>query len=278
MAGALLLMVVTARWWVPLAARGALATRGVRVKNISWPTNGVWRFEGVDAKRNGMEFKAATVNTLTPRAWKRALREPGTNAPIFLRVDRWRLILPEHGKGGTNSVLGSIQELEKQGEALRKECPRALFSNGVIERAGGEFRSGVVEWKNGELAGDMTWPRLNDPADFRLKLNETGKAQFVLKQYALDLASKVTADGGRIFGYVRWKENRADFDLQFDPDSNIPRGGFLKSDGLQLPRELLKIPGVEQINARVRLAITNGQFNLKIGAPASANATAQEGG
>jgi hypothetical protein len=278
-----LILALTCRFWFLPAMRLVLATGGVHIEKISSTTNGVWRIEGIAAKRNSLELRAASITTFNPRAWKRALQTDGTNAPIFFRIDRWRLILPQSHTAETNSFVARLRNFEAQAQRLKQKCPRAQFLNGVIVSAGGgEFRSSVIEWKNGELTGDMTWPGLNDPADFHLKLMETNKFQLILKQYALDLASKVTAqmsgDEARLTGYARWKENRANFDLRFGATNNVPIGGFLKSDGLQLPRELVRIPGVEQLNLRGRLVITNGQFDLKIGAPASTPAAAQEGG
>lgn len=211
----------------------------------------------------------------TPNAWQAALRAGNTN-DVYVRVNGWRVILAETRSGApsTNSIADRIRDLNVMARKLHSECPRAVFLNGTIQSGKREFNMAAIEWKGGELSGDLTWPMLNDPADFRLKLIETNKVQLILKQTALEIGSRISAetltDGARLAGYARWTTNRADFDLLFPARENTPNSGFIESKGIALPGRLLDVPAIETLNARTRLVITNGQFEFNLGAPESA--------
>jgi hypothetical protein len=159
-----------------------------------------------------------------------------------------------------------------------KKCPRAVFLNGTLQTAKGEFNFGAVEWKGGELSGDFTWPQLNDPADFRLKIVDPAKLQLILRQRALEIGARATtellADGARLAGYARWKNNRVDFDVTYPQADNMPRNAVVNSKGLAIPGRFLGMPEVESLNARTRLVITNGQVNFVVGAAETAEPSA----
>jgi len=226
---------------------------------------------------------AKSVTVLTPPAWKRALRAGDTNQ-TFLTVNGWRVILPETkaAAGDTNSIAQKIRKVNDQLHWLETQCPRALVLNGTLQTAKGEFNFGVVEWNGGELSGNFTWPQLNDPADFKLKIVDASKLQLMVKQIALEIGSRVTAetlkDGARLNGYARWKTNRVDFDTTFPMDGNMPRMAVVDSKGLAIPGRFLGMADVETLNANTHLVITNGQFDFAVGAPAAAESGSEAGG
>jgi hypothetical protein len=269
-----ILLAATWRSWTPTAVRLALKTRGVKVAHVKWEGTNAWTFEGVERARDGLVVRAKTVTTLTPWSWKKALRTCDTNT-TYLTVNGWRVILPQ-GKGGksqaTNSMAETIRQLNEGIQRAQTNCPHAVILNGTLQIEKGEFNFGVIEWKGGELSGNFTWPQLNDPADFRLKVVDASKLQLIVKQTGLELGSRATAealaDGARLAGYARWKTNRVDFDLNFVNGSDRPRFAVVDSKGLAIPGRFVGMPDVEALNARMRLVITNGQFDMAIGAPA----------
>jgi len=269
-----ILLAATWRSWVPTAVRLALKTRGVKVVHLKWEGTNAWTFEGVERAKDGLVVRAKTVTMLTPRAWKRALRSGDTNA-TYLTVNGWRVILPSGRRGGvhgTNSMAETIHQLNEGIHRAQSKCPRAVILNGTLQTEKGEFNFGVVEWKGGELSGNFTWPQLNDPADFRLKMVDASKLQLIVKQTGLEIGSRTTAevlaDGARLAGYARWKTNRVDFDVNYATGNGTPRFAVVDSKGLAIPGRFVGMPDVEALNARMRLVITNGQFDMAIGAPA----------
>jgi hypothetical protein len=276
-------LAATWRIWLLEAIRLGVGIRGVDVASVRWRGKDSLEFINVNYARGGLAARAKTVVILTPSAWKRASQRGETNQNYFT-VDGWRVILSRMngGSAGTNSVAKQIQKSNETLHRFQKQCPRALIQNGTLQTAKGEFNFGVIEWKEGELSGNFTWPQLNDPADFKLKILDDSKAQLIVKQIALEIGAKATveilSDGARLNGYARWKTNRVDFDVTFPPDGNVPRRALVDSKGLAIPGQFVGLPDIEILNARIQLAITNGQFDLKVGAPAAAESGSEAGG
>jgi hypothetical protein len=264
---------LTWRAWFPSVAKIVLQTRGVQVKSIDWEERNTLKLQQIQHESDAFLARAQEVVVMTPWAWKQAARNYNTNTPaLFLKVRGWRVILTTPQT--TNTPAFVAQRIRAIIDGLAKSqtnCPHAIFLNGTIQTPRGDFNFGVIEWKNGELSGDLTWPQLNDPADFKLKLVEPTKAQLIVRQRALEVGSKFTADttpnDARLAGYARWKTNRLDLDLLFPNNSNTPQSGFLESAGINIPARALGLNIVNGIDARFRLAITNGQFNLRLGIP-----------
>jgi hypothetical protein len=281
-----LTLALTWRGWIPLAARWALASRGVHVKSIAWSGKDAVKLENVQIKKPGFEARALTVTMLRPWVWKKALTNLNTNdVPVFLTVDGWKVV---------TQAAGNTDEMDKARRSaarppplalrvrafrarmadLQAKCPRAQLLNGYFQNDGKEFRFGAVEWRDGKLAGDFTWPGLNEPADFKLT-----SSQLIVRQLALEVGSKINIEevgrDVRLNGYARWMTNRVDFDLTFPPDENIPLAGFLRSKGIALPGRLFGAPEIEQVAGTVSLVVSNGVFNLKIGEIAPADNVAQ---
>lgn len=269
---------VTWRTWFPTAAKWALHGRGISTKSIEWVGSDRLKLENVEYHGAEKTFRAMELTVVTPWAWRRMLREPKpTNALIFIQANRWRLILPESSTPAKVQnerglrIPEMLESFQSGMDQLRTNCPRAEFLNGTIQAPSGEFNFGVVEWKNGELSGDFTWPRLNDPASFKLARTATN-LQLVVKQFALEIGSKLSLtvasnNQTRVAGYARWKTNRVDLDLTFAPGDNVPRQGFVESKGLEIPEQLLAPAGLQALDARFRLVITNGRFDLRLRAP-----------
>jgi hypothetical protein len=191
-------------------------------------------------------------------------------------VNGWRVILPEGGagagkSGATNSIAQKVQALNDGVHRALTNCPRAVVLNGTLQTPKGEFNFGVIDWKGGELSGNFTWPQLNDPADFKLKIIDPAKLQLIVKQTGLEIGSRATAetlaDGARLAGYARWKANRVDFDLNFANGDDTPRNAIVDSKGLAIPGRFVGMPDVDTLNARMHLVITNGRFDFSMGAP-----------
>jgi len=260
---------LTRRAWIPAAIKVVLRARGVKVKSVAWEGEHFLKFQGIDAGK----IRVTTLTTMTPWAWKKNL---ATNDPqAFITVNGWRVIATnrpaEKKERESEAIADTIREFQEEARELREKCPRAVFLNGALETTAGEFIFAAVEWKNGELSGDLRWPQLNDPADFRLHVTNATKTLFILKQTALEIGSRITAEqvgeNIRVAGYARWTTNRVDFDATFGPRSNEPIAATLNSKGLGLPGNLLRLREVESLNARLNLTITNGQFDLRVGAP-----------
>ena len=264
-----ILLAATWRSWMPTAVRLALKTRGVRVASVRWEGTNAWKFEGVERAQNGLVFRAKSITTLRPKAWKMALRSGDTNQ-TYVTVNGWRVVLPQQGTKATNTIAERIRGLNEGIHRVQANCPRAVFLNGTLQTAKGEFNFGAVEWKGGEVSGDFTGPQLNDPADFRLKIVDHAKLQLIVRQRALEIGARATseilADGARVAGYARWKSNRVDFDVTYPQASDLPRNAVVNSKGLAIPGRFIGMPEVETLNARAHLAITNGQFNFVLGA------------
>src|SRR6185295_15414611 len=145
--------------------------------------------------RDGLVVRAKTVTMLTPRAWKRALRNGETNT-TYLKIDGWRVILPSNGGDArsTNSIAQKIQRLNDGIHRAQTNCPRAVILNGALQTPKGEFNFGVIDWRGGELSGNFTWPQLNDPADFKLKIIDPAKLQLIVKQTGLEIGARATAE------------------------------------------------------------------------------------
>jgi hypothetical protein len=271
-----ILLAATWRSWTPGAVRLALKTRGVKVAKVKWEGTNAWTFETVECEKNGMIVRAKTVTMLTPSAWKRALRDGDTNT-TYVTVNGWRVILPEGGAGGagpTNTIAQKVKALNEGIQRALTNCPRAVILNGTLQTPKGEFNFGVIDWKDGELSGDFTWPQLNEPADFRLKIVDPAKLQLIVKQTGLEIGARATgevlADGARLAGYARWKTNRVDFNLDFPTAGDTPRDALVDSKGLAIPGRFLGMPDVDMLSARMHLVITNGQFDFSMGAPPTA--------
>ncbi|HEY6226315.1 MAG TPA: hypothetical protein VI282_04245 [Verrucomicrobiae bacterium] len=272
-----ILLAATWRSWTPAAVRVALRTRGVKVAKLKWEGTDAWTFEGVERSKNGLVARAKTITTLTPWAWKRALRNGDTNS-TYVTVNGWRVILPEgRGDGGSRSTNSIAQKVKAVNDGVHRalaNCPRAVILNGTLQTPKGEFNFGVIDWKGGELSGNFTWPQLNDPADFKMKVIDAAKLQLIVKQTGLEIGARATAetleDGARLAGYARWKTNRVDFDLNFADAEDTPRNAIVDSKGLSIPGRFVGMPDVEALNARMHLVITNGQFDFSMGAPPAA--------
>jgi hypothetical protein len=275
---------IAATWrvWLPAAVRVALKARGIQVERVRWEGTNSWTFEGVERAEGGLVVRAKTITMLRPKAWQAAVQQGDTNQ-VYVRVNGWRVILPAgrtNATAGTNATLiaEKVQQIDDGLRQAQSECPRAVFLNGTLQTAKGDFNFAAVEWKGGELSGDFTWPRLNDPADFRLRIMETGKLQLIVRQRALEIGVRATSevldDGARLAGYVRWKTNRVDFDATYPFTANVPRHAVVDSKGLSVPGLLVGLPEAESLNARMRLVITNGQFDFALGTP-TADASGQ---
>jgi hypothetical protein len=273
-----ILLAATWRVWLLQAIRLAVGVRGVQVASVKWQGNDSLEFLGVDYARGGIVARAKSVVILTPPAWRRALCNSDTNQTYFT-VSGWRVILSRtngvssssSSSSSTNSIAQKIQKLNETVHRFQKQCPRALIQNGTLQTAKGEFNFGAVKWKGGELSGDFTWPQLNDPADFKLKIVDASKLQLIVKQIALEIGARATAetlaDGARLSGYARWKTNRLDFDATFATGDDTPRFAVVDSKGLAVPGRFVGMPDVEALNAPMHLVITNGQFDFALGAP-----------
>lgn len=264
---------------MPAAVRLALKTRGIQVASVQWEGTNSWKFEGIERSENGLVLRARSITMLRPKAWKTALRAGDTNQ-TYITVNGWRVILPSQGRSAidTNTIAQKLGRLNEAIRRAQRQCPRAVILNGTLQTAKGEFNFGAIEWKGGELSGDFTWPQLNDPADFRLKIVDPAKVQLIVRQRALEIGARATseilADGARLAGYARWKENRVDFDLTYPQNDNVPRNAVVDSKGVSVPGRLIGIPEAESLNARMRLVITNGQFEFALGAPEATSAAA----
>lgn len=271
-AGLVCAILLAATWkaWLPSGIRVALLLYGAKADRVSWEGKDSLKFEGLEFARDGATVRIISLVTLTPYAWKKALRQDDTNQ-VYFTVDQWRVILKS--PQGTNkvSLAANLRRYQEAAEDFWGTCPRANILNGVIQTEKGEFRFGALQWNNGQLTGDVSWPLLNDPADFRLSITNVAKTQFTLKQIGLDIGARVSAErageNARLAGYVRWATNRADFDLLFSPDSAAPIGGYVRSKGVGIPGRFLGTPFAEQLDARFSLAVTNGQFDFRLGAP-----------
>ncbi|HUS37707.1 MAG TPA: hypothetical protein VM680_20325 [Verrucomicrobiae bacterium] len=276
-------IVLAATWraWTPTAVRLVLKTRGIQVANVKWEGTNLWRFESVERAQNGLIFRAKNITTLRPKAWKTALRAGDTNQ-TYVTVNGWRVILPQHTTktADTNTIANKLLALNEGIHRAQEKCPRAVFLNGTLQTARGEFNFGAVEWKGGELSGDFTWPQLNDPADFRLKIADPAKLQLIVRQRALEIGARATsevlADGARLAGYARWKNNRVDFDVTYPQTNDLPRHARVDSKGLAIPGRFIGMPEVESLNARMRLVITNGHFNFVLGAAETTETSAAQ--
>ena len=253
----------------------ALQARGIKVERVRWEGTNSWTFEGIERAEGGLVVRAKSITMLRPKAWSAAVREGDTNR-VYVRVNGWRVILPagRTNAAATTNVTLIAEKVRQIDEGLRqaqKECPRAVFLNGTLQTAKGDFNFASVEWKGGELSGDFTWPRLNDPADFRLRIMETGKLQLIVRQRALEIGARATSevlgDGARLAGYARWKTNRVNFDATYPFTANLPRQAVIDSKGLAVPGAWVGLPEAESLNARVKLVITNGQFDFSLGTP-----------
>jgi hypothetical protein len=277
------LLAATWRIWLLQAVRLGLGFRGVEVASVRWQGKDSVEFVGVNYTSGGFTARAKKVAMLTPQAWKRALRNGDTNQNYFT-VDGWRIILSQTNATAhsTNSVAERIQKLNATVHRFQKQCPRALIQNGTLQTAKGEFNFGVIEWKEGELSGNFTWPQLNDPADFKLKIVDESKLQLIVKQLALEIGARATIeslpDGARLAGYARWNTNRIDFDTTFATADDTPRNAAIGSKGLAIPGRFVGMPDVETLNAQMHLAMTNGQFDFSVGAPPSAETGSETGG
>jgi hypothetical protein len=277
------LLATTWRIWVLQAVRLGAGFRGVEIASVKWRGADSLEFTGINYARGGMVARAKSIVLLTPAAWKRALRSGDTNQ-IYFTVNGWRVILS--GTNGvspsTNSIAERIQKVNETVHRFQQQCPHALILNGTLQTAKGEFNFGAVEWKDGELAGNFTWPQLNDPADFKLKIVDPSKLQLIVKQIALEIGARATAetlaDGARLAGYARWKTNRVDFDVTLANGDNTPRHAVVNSKGLAIPGRFVGMPDVETLNARMHLVITNGQFDFALGAPPTAESGSETGG
>jgi hypothetical protein len=276
-------LAATWRIWLLQAIRLGAGFRGVEVAGVRWQGKDSLELVGVNYTSGGFTARAKKIAFLTPPAWKRALRNADTNQTYFT-VDGWRVILSPTNAASpsTNSVAERIQKLNATVHRFQKQCPRALIQNGTLQTAKGEFNFGVVEWKNGELSGNFTWPQLNDPADFKLKILDDSKLQLIVRQIALEIGARATierlTDGARVAGYARWKTNRVDFDTTFALGENTPRNAVIDSKGLTIPGELLGMADVEALNARMHLVVTNGHFDFAFGAPPGVESGAESGG
>jgi hypothetical protein len=265
-----ILLAATWRSWTPAAVRLALKTRGIQVASVKWDGTNAWKFEGVERSDNGLVIRAKSITALRPKAWKTALRRGDTNQ-TYVTVNGWRIIVPTNvPTPDTNAIAQKIRRLDESIRRAQQQCPRAVFLNGTLQTGKSEFNFGAVEWKGGELSGDFTWPQLNDPADFRLKIADAAKLQLIIRQRALEIGARATAeilsDGARLAGYARWKDNRVDFDVTYPQTDNLPRNAIVDSKGLAIPGRLIGMPEVESLNPRLRLVITNGQFDFALGA------------
>jgi hypothetical protein len=269
--GVLLIVALTWRAWVPAVARIALEARGVSVRKITWHGKDSLKFENVDFKKPGLEAHAVSITALRPWVWNKALKNLNTNdVPVFLTIEGWKIL--SHPMKNTNEpppVATRIRAVQARLENFQAKCPRAQLLNGYFQRNGKEFRFGAIDWKDGQLGGDFTWPGLNEPADFKLT-----KTNLIVKQLGLEIGSKINienaGDDVRLKGYARWISNRVDFDLTFPPTANVPSNGFLRSKGISLPGRLFGAPGIEQITGTVSMVVTNGQFHVRIGEVAPA--------
>ncbi len=264
---------MTWRHWLPTAGRLALRLRGVQAESVTWEGRDALKIGEARWDGGGWRAQAREVTALAPWAWRRALARGGTKEePVFITVNGWRVARAgeRNPEGGMTAGEG-VEKVLAGLEALRTKIPRAVLLNGAVGSAQGDHRFGAVLWRDGVLEGDWSWPRLNDPADFKVKLEESGRAQVILRQTGLDLGARVTAErvaeGVRLKGFGRWRTNRAEFDVAFGEGGRMPVWGVVESAGFSAPARLLGLKLDEEIGARFRLAITNGQFELRLGAP-----------
>jgi hypothetical protein len=257
------ILLLTARLWILPAARALLATRGVHIKTLAWEGTNSLKATDIQINRTGAEIRISSLTSLSPKAWKRALKGNDTNA-IYITIKGYKII-PKQTTSTNNAqpFATNLKSFQAQLENFQRNCPHAVLLNGFLETAKGEFRSGVIEWKDGQLAGDFTWPGLNDPADFKLT-----KTNLIVRQLALEIGSKFTLqqtnENMRLAGYARWKTNRIDLDLLFGLTDNLPLEGQIKSRGLTLPGNLIGLPEIEQLSPQFSLTFTNAQFHLRI--------------
>jgi hypothetical protein len=253
----------TSRRWIPTAARVALGWRGVHVKRIAWEGKDFVKLEDIEIKKPSREVRINTITAVSPFAWKKLLAK-GSNDLTFVTVNGWKIVFKGSERRESKTIAAQIRNLQDQLEKLQTNCPRAVILNGIFENNGKEFRFGAVEWKDGLLAGDFTWPTLNDPAEFKLT-----KTNLIVKQIALEIGARLAFErvgpDTRVAGYARWKTNRIDLDLTFPPDENFPRQGMVRTKGLSIPGQWVGLPQAEQLNARASVVITNGQFTLRVG-------------
>jgi hypothetical protein len=260
---AVIALALTSRRWIPTAARVALGWRGVHVKRIAWEGKDAVKLEDIEIKKPAGEVRIKTITAVSPFAWRKLLAR-GSNDLTFVTVNGWKIVSKGTERRESKSIAVRIRELQDQLAKLQTNCPRAVILNGIFENNGKEFRFGAVEWKDGMLAGDFTWPALNDPAEFKLT-----RTNLIVKQIALEIGARFAFDRlgpeTRVVGYARWKTNRVDVDLTFPPNENLPRQGFVRSKGLSIPGQWIGLPQVEQLNARASVVITNGEFTLRVG-------------
>lgn len=276
-----IVLALTWRAWSPAVVRLALKTRGVHVGAVKWDAK-AWIFENVETSRDGYVIRAKSVNMLRGKAWKAALQQGDTNQ-VYVTVNGWRVIVPQQPGGtvrpGTNTIAEKLRQLNEAAHRAQQRCPRAIFLNGTLQTVRGDFNFGVIDWKGGEVSGDFTWPRLNDPAEFRLKIVDAAKLQLIVRQRGLEIGSRATSeilsDGARLAGYARWQTNRVDFDLTYPMASDLPRNALVDSKGLAIPGALVGIREAEMLHARMRFVITNGQFTVSVGTPAESGDPAQ---
>jgi hypothetical protein len=259
-------LLLTARFWILPAARALMATRGVQVKTLAWEGTNSIKATEIQINRPHAEVRINSLTSFTPKAWKNALAKLKTDTnepPVFLTINGWKIIPKQSPATSSQTIAHQLKSFQAQLEKLQRDCPRAVILNGFIQHQKGEFRSGAIEWKNGLLAGDFTWPGLNDPADFKLT-----KTNLIVRQLALEIGSRLalqqTNDNMRVVGYVRWKTNRLDLDLTFTPADNLPINSQIRSEGLTLPGNLLGLPQIEQTSPQFTATITNNHVSLRV--------------
>jgi hypothetical protein len=258
------ILLLTLRLWMLPAARALLATRGVKVKTLAWEgTNSINATE-IQINRPAAEVHIDSLTSLTPKSWKRALKSNDTNI-TFITINGYKIVPEQTTTTATipKPFATQLKSFQTQLENLRRNCPHAILLNGFLRHPKGEFRFGAIEWKDGQLAGDFTWPGLNDPADFKLT-----KTNLIVRQIALEIGSKFsiqqTNENIRLAGYARWKSNRIDLDLTFGPADNLPLLGHIRSKGLTLPGDLIGLPKIEQLSSQFTATFTNGQVSLRV--------------
>ena len=268
-----LIALSTARLWLPSAARLVLATRGVHVKFLAWEGKDSIKATDIRIDRPAAEIQISSLTTLKPKAWRQALRKKDPDA-TYVTINGWKIIPKQNPTTNSPPIAAQLQSLQTQLDKLQQNCPHAILLNGFIQTQAGEFRSGAIEWKDGQLAGDFTWPGLNDPADFKLT-----KTNLIIRQLALEIGSKLTLQqtnqNMRIAGYARWKTNRIDLDLTFTPTNNLPLQGQINSKGLTLPGNLIGLPQIEQLSPQFTLTYTNSRISLRLSEPATGTSSDQ---
>lgn len=258
-----LLALATARLWLPSAARVVLATRGVHVKSLAWEGKDSIKASEIRIDRPAAEIRINTLTTLKPKAWRHAARTKDTNT-VFVTINGWK-INPKQTSGTSvaPSIATQLKIFQTQLENLQRNCPRAVLLNGFVQHSRGEFRSGAIEWKDGQFEGDFTWPGLNDPADFKLT-----KTNLIVRQLALEIGSKFSLEqvsaNIRVAGYARWKTDRVDLDLTFAEADNFPLNGKIDSKGLTIPGNLIGVPQIEWFSPQFTATITTSRFRLAL--------------